>query len=193
MDCMKVLEVVLIGFRFPEVELIRAFMVPRTLAGIIVGSTRSQWRHPERPIFQIKTPYTFVSDDPVYVTQMPPFLHYQSQPWPGLVIGGRMPAHIWPRPLSWAFEWYDVEKELVLRRGQPWFSVRFETGEASQHVRLVEAEVTPELKDYLAGINGVVHYVNGTFSLFNTALRRRPKRLFTQAQRNGHKIKNQAA
>lgn len=168
-------------------------MLPRALANIIVGSSRNQWRHPERPIFQIRTPYTFLSDEQIYVTQMPPFMHYQTPSWPGLMIGGRMPAHIWPRPLSWAFEWYDIEKELVLKRGQPWFSVRFETLDPARHVRLVEAKLTPELKEYLNGVKGVVDYVNGTFSLFNTALKRRPRRLLVQAQAERCKTQNQVA
>ena len=29
-------------------------------------------------------------------------------------MGGRFPVHIWPRPLSWGFEWHDVTKPLVL-------------------------------------------------------------------------------
>src|SRR6185369_14908059 len=31
-----------------------------------------EWRHPERPVLQIVTPYVFVADEQVYMTQMPP-------------------------------------------------------------------------------------------------------------------------
>jgi hypothetical protein len=114
---------------------------------------------------------------------MPPFLCYKNPQWPGVVIGGRVPIHIWPRPLSWAFEWYDISKDLMIKRGEPWFYLRFETTDANRHVRLVEADLTPELRTYFAGINGVVNYVNGTYSLFGTAQARRPKQLLVKVQR----------
>jgi hypothetical protein len=155
-------------------------VVARTLSQICFLSPRNQWKHPDRAIMQIKTPYTFVADEPVYVMQLPPVLTYRDPPWPGLVIGGRMPVHIWPRPLAWAFEWYDIKQDLVLKRGEPWFCCRFETADPSRHVRLVEAQLTPEVKQYMAGVTGVVNYVHGSFGLFETALRRRPARLLVK-------------
>src|SRR5262249_47619128 len=138
---------------------------PRELAQMTQLAPRTQWRHPDRAPLQISTPYTFVADEPVYLTQLPPILHYRHQPWPGLVIGGRVPIHIWPRALMFAFEWYDLDQDLILTRGDPWFCCRFEVTDANRHVRLVEAELTPELQKYLAGTRGVVNYVNQTFSL----------------------------
>lgn len=162
---------------------IQSAMMPHALAKIAKVAPRSEWRHPKRPIFQIRTPFIFLADTPVYMSQLPPFLDYRDPSWPGTVIGGRVPIHIWPRTLNWAFEWYDINKELNLVRGQPWFYCRFETADPSHHVRLVEAALTPELKNYLAGIDGVVNYMNKTFSLFSTARQRRPAQLLVQAKR----------
>jgi len=53
--------------------------------------------------------------------------------------------------LSWAFEWHRPEKDLILTRGEPWFCARFEVEDPSRQVRLVEAEMTPELEQYLKG------------------------------------------
>jgi hypothetical protein len=156
---------------------IKSGMLPHVLMKLAKVAPPSEWRHPKRPIFQIRTPYIFLSDSPVYLSELPPFLDYRDPPWPGIVIGGRVPIHVWPRNLNWAFEWYDVSKELLLTRGQPWFYCRFETPDPSHHIRLVEASLTPELKTYLAGIDSVTEYVNGTFSLFATAKQRRPLRL----------------
>lgn len=156
---------------------------PRSLSQLSIISQRRQWKHPDRPLVQLKTPYTFIADEQVYLSQMPPFLSYKNPQWPGVVIGGRIPIHIWPRPLSWAFEWHDISQRLIIRRGEPWFYVRFETKDASRHVRLIEAELTPKLKSYFAGINGVVNYMNGTFSLFATAQARRPKQLLVKVKR----------
>jgi len=169
--------------RLVNVDGSNASVLDRTLAQISLVFPREQWRHPDRPLLQIRTPYTFVADEEVYLMQLPPLLHFSRPAWPGVVIGGRVPIHIWPRPLAWAFEWHDVRQDLVLTRGEPWFYCRFETTDASRHVRLVEAELTPELKHYFAGLNGVVNYVNGTFSLFDIARRRRPARLLVRVHR----------
>lgn len=145
---------------------------------------RKEWRHPNRPIIQITTPYTFVADDNVYLVQLPPIQYYRDPPLPGLLIGGRMPVDVWPRPLMWAFEWFDTRKSVLLRRGEPWFYVRFEPPNPNQRVRVVEAQMTPELKAYLDGISGVTNYVKKTFSLFPTARQRRPKQLLVKVRRN---------
>ena len=142
-----------------------------------------EWRHPDRPMIQITTPYLFLADEPVYMTQLPPFAYFQNPNLPGLIIGGRLPIHIWPRPMMWAFEWYDTNRELIVRRGEPWFYVRFETHDPSRPVRLFEADLTSELKEYLSGLSSVTNYVNRTFSLFETAKSRRPKILLVPKKR----------
>ena len=155
----------------------------KALGELVKRVPAKEWRHPSRPIIQIVTPYVFLSDDPVFMAQTPPFNHFMPQPWPGLMIGGRFPIDVWPRHLMWAFEWHDVSQELVLTRGDPWFYVRFETDDASRQVRLVEAEQTPELKEYMAGSRSVTNYVNRTFSLFATARARRPRTLLVKKKR----------
>jgi hypothetical protein len=161
----------------------RSTVRPKHLNEMFALVGPKEWRHPDRPVLQIMTPYLFIADEVVYMTQLPPFCHYRSPPWPGLLIGGRLPIHIWPRPMMWAFEWYDTSKELVLRRGEPWFYVRFETEDPSRPVRLIEAEMTPALEEYAAGAFAVTNYVNRTFSLFNTARERRPEKLLVPKQR----------
>ena len=139
-----------------------------------------EWRHPDRPLLQIITPYVFLSDEPVFMTQMPAFHHYREPQLPGTLMGGRLPIHIWPRQMMWAFEWYEPKKTVKLKRGEPWFTVRFETDDPSRPVRLVEAEQTPDLTHYLDGLSGVTNYVRRTYSLFATAKERRPKQLLVR-------------
>jgi hypothetical protein len=83
----------------------------------------------------------------------------------------------------WAFEWYDTKKDIVIKRGDPWFYARFEAEEPSRPVRLIEAEKTPELENYINSISGVTNYVNRTYSLFDLARKRRPKRLLVPRSR----------
>lgn len=139
--------------------------------------SRNEWRHPDRPIIQIATPYLFLADEPVWINQLPPFFSYAEPELPGVLIAGRFPIHIWPRHLMWAFEWHDIEKDLVIRRGQPWFYVRFESEQPARPVRLTECTITPEIQRYIDSVSGVTNYVNRTFALFERAKRKRPKRL----------------
>ena len=138
---------------------------------------RKEWRDPNRPIIQFGTPYVFLADEPVTINQLPPFYHYNPAPWPGMLIGGRFPIDVWPRGLVWAFEWYDTSKDLILKRGEPWFYASFETLDPNRRIRLVEAEKTPALMEYMDSIKGVTNYVSRTFSLFGTARERRPEKL----------------
>ncbi len=142
---------------------------------------RNEWRHPDRPIIQIVTPYVFLSDTPAWLNQFPPFLDYGSLAMPGLMIGGRFPVHIWPRQLMWAFEWHDVTQPLKLRRGQPWFYLRFDTPDPDRIPRLVEAVLVPDVKAYIDSLSGVANYVNRTFALFSRAQHRRPERMLVKA------------
>jgi hypothetical protein len=139
-----------------------------------------EWRHPERPIIQIITPYIFLSDEPVYMSQLPPIAHYPKDPWPGILLGGRLPTHIWLRPLMWAFEWHDLAKPLVLRRGDPWFYARFETHDPTRPVRLFEAGRTPAVDEQIKGASAVANYVDNTYALFKVAQARRPDKLLVR-------------
>ena len=137
----------------------------------------NEWRTPDIPILQLKLPYCFIADEVVYITQLDAFGHYRKNPLPGTIFGGRFPIHIWPRPLMWAFEWHDTKKDLILKRGEPLFYCQFDGFDPSRTIRLIQAEKTPELIQYMDQISGVVNYVNQTFSLFNHLELIRPKKL----------------
>lgn len=142
-----------------------------------------EWRHPGVPTLQLSLPYIFLADEPVYLSQVAPFMHHNPDPWPGTIFGGRFPIDVWPRPLMWAFEWHEPEKPLRIRRGDPLFYVLFETMPQDRGVAVVEAEVTPDLQGYMDLISGAVNYVSQTFSLFEQAAQRRPARLVTPVPR----------
>ena len=149
----------------------------KKLSEILNVTGEAEWRYPDRPTIQVTLPYIFIADEPVYFSQVAPFMHYRSDPLPGTIFGGRFPVSVWPRPLMWAFEWHEPKKDIVLKRGEPLFYCLFETEPADLPVQLIEAERTPELNEYLDLISGAVNYVNQTFSLFKAAEERRPKQL----------------
>jgi len=158
-------------------------VAPNHLAKLVHLNGESQWRQPNRPLVQISTPYRFLCDEPCWMNQLPPYMHYREPQLPGLFVGGRLPIHIWPRVMMWAFEWHDVSKPLLLRRGEPWFYMRFETEDPTRPIRMVEAEWTPELEEYNKGIEAVTNYVKRTFSLFPLAQKRRPAKLLKRKER----------
>lgn len=156
---------------------------PQQFSKMVMAVHPNEWRHPNRPIIQVMTPLIFVSDEPVWLTQLPAFYDHRASQLPGTVIGGRFPIHIWPRELTWAFEWHDTASDLIIRRGEPWFYLLFETRDPSGHIRLVEADMTDELRSYTNSIRGVTNYVGRTFSLFEAAKKRRPPQLLKKKVR----------
>ncbi|MBA3325325.1 MAG: hypothetical protein H0T41_08730 [Rhodobacteraceae bacterium] len=145
--------------------------------------SEAEWRYEGRPTVQLKLPYVFVADEPVYLAQLDAFAHYRKVPLPGTIFGGRFPISVWPRPLMWAFEWHEPSVDLVVRRGDPLFYVQFEADGPERPVQLIEAERTPELLAYLEHISAAVNYVNQTFSLFKAAEAARPAKLVTPKPR----------
>ncbi|TRD14407.1 hypothetical protein FEV53_19005 [Palleronia caenipelagi] len=137
----------------------------------------SEWRYPDRPTIQLKLPYLFFADEPVYMSQIAPFMNYINPPWPGTIFGGRFPIMNWPRPLMWAFEWRDLKQPLKIRRGDPLFYLHFEVDRPDRAIQMLESELTPEVQTYLDHISGAVNFANQTFSLFDQAARVRPQRL----------------
>lgn len=150
---------------------------------VLVMVNEAEWRYPDRPTIQMVLPYVFIADEPVYMTQLGTFAHYRKDPLPGTIFGGRFPINLWPRPIMWAFEWHEPEKDIVLRRGEPLFYCQFEGSGPDRPVQLVEAERTPDLEAYVEAIGGAVNYVNQTFSLFKAAEALRPKRLLVAKRR----------
>ena len=156
----------------------------KKLGELVHMVSEAEWRYPDRPTLQVSLPYLFIADEPVQMSQVDAFMDYRKTPLPGTIFGGRFPIDIWPRPLMWAFEWCEPEKDLILKRGDPWFYVMFEAANPARPVQLIEAARTPELDRYLDEISAAVNYTNQTFSLFEEARRRRPATLLTPLKRS---------
>ena len=154
------------------------------LGEVLTLVNEAEWRYPDRPTIQLSLPYCFIADELVYVTQLSAFMHYRRDPLPGTIFGGRFPLNIWPRPLMWAFEWHEPEKDIILRRGEPLYYCQFEGNDPSRAVQVVEAERTPELAAYMEKISGVVNYVNQSFGLFKAAEAMRPAKLLKPKSRD---------
>ena len=141
------------------------------------------WRDENYPTIQIMCPYVFLSDDDIFMSQLPPFLDYKYNLWPGVVTAGRFPINIWPRILSWGFEWVDKKKDLIFKRGDPWFYVFFESNNPNDQIKMIMADNTDELKEYRKGIADTVKYTSNSFGLFEEAKKRRPKKLLKERKK----------
>ena len=140
------------------------------------------WRTSTHPVIQIKVPYFFLSDEPCYMTMLAPYMSSTISRWPGAMIGGRMPITIWPRILNFAFEWHNLDEDLILRRGNHLCYLYFESSALRTKPNLFELEYTNELKEFRAGISATPKYISNTFSLFKTAISRRPKKLLRKKE-----------
>lgn len=99
----------------------------------------NHWRHKDRPIVQISTPYVFWSEDVIYLNISSAFMDYRSTPLPGVTLHARFPINPTSNQLVWAFEWHDIQKEIVFKKGDPWFYIHFETCDPSRKVRLIQS------------------------------------------------------
>ena len=142
------------------------------------------WRDADKPVIQIKAPYVTISDETAYLTQTPPFMDFKGDRWPGVVTTGRFRFDYWPRTLSWAFEWHDLSKDLVLKKGEPWFYLTFEHDDPDRDLEFVEAINTPELIAYRESLTDVVKFVFNPFGLKERALERRPPVLLKERSKN---------
>jgi hypothetical protein len=146
-----------------------------------------EWRNKGIPTIQLTLPYVFIADEPVYMSQVSPFMHYTKDPLPGPIFGGRFPINVWPRPLMWAFEWHEPDKPIKIKCGDPLFYAGFEKQSPERSIVVTETEVTLELTEYMDMISGAVNYVKQTFSLFEAAEDRRPETLLKPIARNWSK------
>lgn len=138
------------------------------------------WREPDCPILQLNLPYFFLSDQECYMSVIAPYMSKNIVEWPGVFVGGKIPIHIWPRLLNWAFEWTDLSKSLKIKRGHPLMYVHFNTKHLVTRPNVFELEHTDALKEYQNGHKQAPKYVSNTFSLFENAAKRRPKKLLVK-------------
>lgn len=137
----------------------------------------SIWENAEYPTLQLNLPYVFVSDESVYVEQCPAFYSPVSSQWPILLYGGRFPIDVWPRQLNFSFQWVDLNRPLLIRRGDPLFYLRFLPEQRDRKVQLIEAERTREIENFMASVRDVTAMVSRSFSLFGRAAQLRPPKL----------------
>ena len=164
------------------VEPVGTFVQPEVLGDFLSMEPPERWRNPAKPVIQIRFPFFFVTDEtPCMIAELPPFLAPAMRRWPGSMVAGRFPLDIWPRDLNWAFEWDDTAAELLIKQGEPLAYFLFEFDAPDKRPNLIEADLTPDLAEYRAGMDGVAHFTDDFDGVFAEARSRRPARLLTPA------------
>lgn len=153
------------------------FVQPEQIDRWVTLEPQDRWRHPKKPVIQLRLPFFFVTDERVMMSVLPPFLDAHMRRWPGTVVAGRMPVTDWPQDLAWGFEWDRPDEELVLKQGEVLAYTMFEFDHPNKRPRLVEAELTPELDEFRQGMQGVHHLTPDIEALWESARTRRPARL----------------
>jgi len=138
-----------------------------------------RWRDPRKPVLQVRLPFFLVTDESCWATQMPPFFEPAMRRWPGTMTAGRIPLHIWPRSLQWPFEWDDFSQDLVIKPGEPLCYLQCAFSNPGARPELVEAKLTPELRDYRAAMDQVGEITDDIEGVWAAAESRRPANLLT--------------
>lgn len=153
------------------------FVQPEEIEKLVVVEPPDRWRHPKKPVIQIRLPFFFVTDEACQMSQLPPFLGAHMRRWPGTMVAGRFPVSLWPQNLTWAFEWDRPDEELAIRQGEPLCYFLFEFNDPDKRPNLVEAALTPELDEYRRGMDGIHHLTPDIEGVMEMAASRRPARL----------------
>lgn len=151
----------------PEVRLVveESSITYEKLRNNFIIQSPSDWMNPRFPIIQIPTPYVFKSANECFLNQTFPIEQIGLNK-PYRLVEGRFPIDKWLRPLSWAVEWVDVAEDIVLRRGEPWFNISFDSLPLEALVKLQREDVTEEDRKRLLETKDVTAYINGTKSLW---------------------------
>ena len=149
------------------------------LRSIIEFQPQSNWRSQSTPILQLSLPYVFFSDINAYVNQIE--APFDSRPKNWSLIQGRFNIFDWQRPINWSIEWIDTSQDLIIKRGQPLFSLLIETESPDGTLELKYIERNDEIDRVLQASNSVSKLSHGTFGLLKEASKKRPRELIKLA------------
>lgn len=136
----------------------------------------SSWRDKFLITIQMPSPYIFFTDDLVYLEQSHPLLLDQSKiNW--RTIPGKFDIYSWQRPLNWAFEWDTRLGDLIIKSGDPLYTLSFYNSNNSliDNVNLKKYKTTPELKERISLSHGITKVKKGINPLIEKSKKERKK------------------
>ena len=121
---------------------------------------RSLWRDEKYPILQLSLPYVFFANETVYINQLEPNRFNGDKSWS--LIQGRFDISTWQRPINWAIEWTNTNKDIFIKKGEPLCQVIFETLSPKNTISLIKVERNDELERAIKRTSGVINKIRNT-------------------------------
>ena len=146
---------------FPDTE-----VDPSVLPGIVSIEPRELWIDNNVPILQIKMPYLFFSDVPVWINQLEAPSQKNIKSWS--VIQGRFDIYSWQRSLNFATQWFDIDSDFFIKRGDPIFQISFDTTEASNEFKLKKVILNETIKRRISSCEGITKLIKNTGQLISS-------------------------
>ena len=146
---------------FPDTEVDRS-----VLPGIISIEPRELWIDQNVPILQIKMPYLFFSDVPVWINQLEAPSLKNIKSWS--LIQGRFDIYSWQRSLNFATQWFDIDNDFFIKRGDPIFQISFDTNEASNEFKLKKVILNETIKRRILSCEGITKLIKNTGKLISS-------------------------
>ena len=133
----------------------------------------------DKPVIQIRTSYCFYADQPVTMQLLPVINEPIHRP--GTTICGEFDIHAWQRSIQWGFEWWDTSKELVIKRGDPLFYLKFVVHDnPAEKVKLVRLKANDATINPILRVNNIGHFTKRTFDFFDIARKWRTPKYITK-------------
>ena len=146
---------------FPDTE-----VDPSVLPGIVSIEPRELWIDNNVPILQIKMPYLFFADVPVWINQLEAPSQKNIKSWS--LIQGRFDIYSWQRSLNFATQWFDIDNDFFIKRGDPIFQISFDTNEASNEFKLKKVILNEKIKRRISSCEGVTKLIKNTGQLISS-------------------------
>ena len=146
---------------FPDTE-----VDPSVLPGIVSIEPRELWIDNNVPILQIKMPYLFFSDVPVWINQLEAPSQKNIKSWS--LIQGRFDIYSWQRSLNFATQWFDIDNDFFIKRGDPIFQISFDTNEASNEFKLKKVILNETIKRRILNCEGITKLIKNTGKLISS-------------------------
>jgi hypothetical protein len=106
------------------------------------------------PLIQFLLNTTFwTKEKDVTIEAFPAFMSHKLNKQPLVSIYGSYPISNWMRPLNFAFDWVEPDKEILIERGDPLLYVRF-----SKKLPLKFVPQTPELYEKMKTCAGMANH-----------------------------------
>lgn len=121
---------------------------------------RTLWRDAKYPILQLTLPYVFFSNESVYINQIEPNRFTGEKNWS--LIQGRFDISRWQRPINWAIEWTNTNRDILIKKGDPLCQIIFETLCPENSISLIKVERNDELQRAIKRTLGVTSKIKNT-------------------------------